>query len=1382
MSMKKSLKMFIISSILFFVICPVTWAKFIDFPYTLYKQDISVNYSEQGDNFLKIIGYFGKSESAILQYQLLWKSYDINDNFLKFDTIAIAATPVFHFQRKTMNTYEFCIVSLDSKNNFINATRIQRISSSQFINHKALKQKTNRSLKQESDSSEIEMVFEIDHQSFPYINLLAQISLNGIPFDGSEENYPLLQTNNFEVFEDDRYQPIRELLPPEPLGYSKIADIVIIHDDSGSLDDEAEQVKENINSFVESLVDSGIDYRIGLLPYGGDGGFSSPNGTVLHNGILSSATEIFLSDVNSMQFDGGTENAFCALRRAVDSIVWRPSTQKVIILITDEPHDGSGCYVNESEVTELLVQSNIVVYGLTLGDNEFDRIAAATNGSVYNITTNFNNILKEIGADIVAKYIVQYESDNTLLDGSERSVALNVWALNDQNEKIEKSVESVYTPRPPISIQLTPETQYLSQLGQRNNKELSIVAIITQGKTTNWNNISARLYYRNQYSSFQTVYMTHIGNGFFQAKIPANDVVAPYIHYYISSTDDTVTSTLPSVDPTENAIVIAVLPNFAPTITHTPVLSATESDAINITARIEDATNLVSKVQLFYRKNGEYNYRKLSITTSDSIVEFNEFLPKDSVTANGVEYYLYAEDDFGVNTTFGTPDAPIEVFVTSEIVNSGQKDIGNITVYADSFKQDTNTNIWVASGNVAFGTKLGDTKLISSSTSLQMDYDAQQIQGISAGNLTALKIKRNEFKGIENIPLYSGTFTIDCVPLNPVLTMTGGDSKLRLVGNLQLLYPHADNLITIADDQLVIHDVSAHITQAFDIFLTLGDIVLSQKGASMNPIKISGSDILKQYSLAMNKNWRLSNLEFEIDLFREYMKASGEFSIVGVLDGGLGVTLGFLYDPFAIETIGGKLVLPSSVQTLLTIPTTPPSPLGVRISGGAFAIDNITSSIAGLSSLKLQGTCSAFLVDAAGIAEIVKDGIGYEIISGELALLIDLSGKVELSGQIKLLEHLKLASGKIGIGNPSYVSGNIDIVDTLLGSVYLRISSTNNCLAMVGKNQLTLQIPTNAKWIGGYKLIDIANDATIRLSQSGIDQADFRSSYKLFFIDLAIRLDISNPRNPDLYITGWDKTIKVLKKRKTRDANEISFTIDDTYDQIIVKIDSESEAPLFNLTFPDSTIYSPENASPEALTSGISNIFFLRNVDAHEAYYAINQPSQGYYQIEITNQSEIGEYNLHILGPNAKPEIAFTSLSNDVIWDGINPVDITWNAHDDDDNAAISLYYDTDKHGNDGALIVSDIMVDSGQSLYQWQISEDIQPGNYYIYAKIDDSENAPIYVYSTGTVFIENSQAPSCPTNVLVTPLDGEIKVEWDAVEDTNLAGYRVYLNDNHS
>ncbi|ETR72596.1 MAG: hypothetical protein OMM_01601 [Candidatus Magnetoglobus multicellularis str. Araruama] len=303
---------------LFFIIgSNLIWAKLLEFPYIIQQNDISINYSEKGDYYLKIRGYFGKNESIVNHYKLLWKAYDIDNNFLHFDTTLLSPYPVFHFKRISLNHYEFSIIALDTNENILYSTKIQKLNPSQFLKKTILTRKNNTQtrLTPFSTSSGIEMLYEIDHQSFPYINLLSQITLNGIPFDGASENYPILEKKNFEVFEDGRLQPIRELLPPEPLGYSKIADIIIIHDDSGSLDDEAAQVKENINSFVSNLSDSGIDYRIGLLPYGGDGLFSYPNGTILHNGILSSEIETILNDVNQMEFDGGTENAFCALKK-----------------------------------------------------------------------------------------------------------------------------------------------------------------------------------------------------------------------------------------------------------------------------------------------------------------------------------------------------------------------------------------------------------------------------------------------------------------------------------------------------------------------------------------------------------------------------------------------------------------------------------------------------------------------------------------------------------------------------------------------------------------------------------------------------------------------------------------------------------------------------------------------------------------------------------------------------------------------------------------------------------------------------------------------------------------------------------------------------------
>ncbi|MCK5598676.1 right-handed parallel beta-helix repeat-containing protein [bacterium] len=83
---------------------------------------------------------------------------------------------------------------------------------------------------------------------------------------------------------------------------------------------------------------------------------------------------------------------------------------------------------------------------------------------------------------------------------------------------------------------------------------------------------------------------------------------------------------------------------------------------------------------------------------------------------------------------------------------------------------------------------------------------------------------------------------------------------------------------------------------------------------------------------------------------------------------------------------------------------------------------------------------------------------------------------------------------------------------------------------------------------------------------------------------------------------------------------------------------------------------------------------------------------------------------------------------------------IGWTDSDPDDNALISLYYDTDNDMTGGTLITGAVNEDpdgSGDE-WVWDTSE-VEQGEYYIYAMIDDSYHAPYYACSKGKVVIRH-------------------------------------------
>ncbi|MFC1582577.1 hypothetical protein ACFL4W_03450, partial [Planctomycetota bacterium] len=103
--------------------------------------------------------------------------------------------------------------------------------------------------------------------------------------------------------------------------------------------------------------------------------------------------------------------------------------------------------------------------------------------------------------------------------------------------------------------------------------------------------------------------------------------------------------------------------------------------------------------------------------------------------------------------------------------------------------------------------------------------------------------------------------------------------------------------------------------------------------------------------------------------------------------------------------------------------------------------------------------------------------------------------------------------------------------------------------------------------------------------------------------------------------------------------------------------------------------------------------------------------------------------------PNTPPEL--TLLGPDGIDDlGYPTFTITWIDEDLTDDATIALYYDDNAVGCDGVEIVAGLSEDDTADSYFWNTSS-VPEGLYYLYAKIDDGEDPPVYVYSAGRVAI---------------------------------------------
>jgi hypothetical protein len=103
----------------------------------------------------------------------------------------------------------------------------------------------------------------------------------------------------------------------------------------------------------------------------------------------------------------------------------------------------------------------------------------------------------------------------------------------------------------------------------------------------------------------------------------------------------------------------------APTITHTPVESATADKEVSIEATITDDVS-VESATLYYRKEGDTTYTHITMSVSGDT--YTATIPDSAVTTDGVEYYISATDGVNVATSPATSPttSPHEIEVTEE--------------------------------------------------------------------------------------------------------------------------------------------------------------------------------------------------------------------------------------------------------------------------------------------------------------------------------------------------------------------------------------------------------------------------------------------------------------------------------------------------------------------------------------------------------------------------------------------------------------------------------------------------------------------------------------------------------------------------------------------
>jgi formylglycine-generating enzyme required for sulfatase activity len=224
---------------------------------------------------------------------------------------------------------------------------------------------------------------------------------------------------------------------------------------------------------------------------------------------------------------------------------------------------------------------------------------------------------------------------------------------------------------------------------------------------------------------------------------------------------------------------------------------------------------------------------------------------------------------------------------------------------------------------------------------------------------------------------------------------------------------------------------------------------------------------------------------------------------------------------------------------------------------------------------------------------------------------------------------------------------------------------------------------------------------------------------------------------------------------------------------IITWIDSDyDDNAQISLFYGPDTVFS--NAIPIAEAQAISeddpnNVFVWNTsqLDSGNVYYIFGRINDQLHPPEIS-RSPGSLLITHEPAANIAPTIQIIQP------DGINDACdetylITWIDFDPDNNASISLYYDSDNAGNDGTLIPGAINIpeDDESDAYNWNTESLLDSAQFYVYAIISDGVNSPVTSYSSGPVTINHSlslQPPSAPTNLVTNVIStSEIDLSWN-------------------
>lgn len=227
-----------------------------------------------------------------------------------------------------------------------------------------------------------------------------------------------------DIANDTEFNTTKLLCPPSfenstpPKSTTGTADIVFVIDITGSMGSKIDEVKNNIDGFINKISENGVDVNMGLVTYG-DVNTSQGGDPVIKTAMTSDLNQ-FKEYIDSITLTGGGDYYESGLEGIADvtngalSYDFRSDSAKQIILVTDAPvHDNStdtdgGDGLSNFDIDDVAddirskgIKLTVVSSNSSDTKTQLQRLYEPTGGEYIDINSDFQEQLSSYASTIV---------------------------------------------------------------------------------------------------------------------------------------------------------------------------------------------------------------------------------------------------------------------------------------------------------------------------------------------------------------------------------------------------------------------------------------------------------------------------------------------------------------------------------------------------------------------------------------------------------------------------------------------------------------------------------------------------------------------------------------------------------------------------------------------------------------------------------------------------------------------------------------------------------------------------------------------------------------------------------------------------------------------